>query len=55
MKNPIFKTILRSAPRVQRGGSWYDDALYVRVSGRDGSDPAVTSSDLGFRVFRSLK
>jgi len=35
--------------RVLRGGSWLDDPRTVRVSGRNGLNPAVRYLDLGFR------
>jgi formylglycine-generating enzyme len=39
--------------RVFRGGSWYYDANYCRVAGRDSHDPGGTFSLIGFRVARS--
>ena len=38
-----------SARRVIRGGSWSDDARYVRAAYRDHNEPSVRNSDLGFR------
>jgi formylglycine-generating enzyme required for sulfatase activity len=41
------------SPRVNRGGSWYDTALYARSAARDGYSPDLRFYDLGFRVLRS--
>jgi len=41
--------------RVFRGGSWYYDAGYVRVSYRSGDTPDSRSIDLGFRLACSSK
>ena len=38
--------------RVFRGGSWYIDASYARVSYRYWNDPASRSSLIGFRLAR---
>jgi formylglycine-generating enzyme required for sulfatase activity len=35
--------------RVQRGGSWYENAGVVRVSGRFRADPTIRFSFIGFR------
>jgi formylglycine-generating enzyme required for sulfatase activity len=34
---------------VLRGGSWYFDAKYVRLSSRDKNEPGSRSHDIGFR------
>ena len=39
-----------SASRVVRGGSWYDDARYCRVSYRSDGSPADRRSDYGLRL-----
>ena len=36
--------------RICRGGSWYNDAKYCRVSYRDNSYPTDTFNDLGLRL-----
>ena len=41
--------------RVDRGGSWYNNADNCSVSSRDCGDPSRTSSDLGFRLARSAQ
>jgi len=41
--------------RVLRGGSWYGNARYVRVSVRNGSVPGFHRDAIGFRLARSLK
>ena len=38
------------APRVVRGGSWYDRPWYLRCAFRSGHDPEFRYLDLGFRV-----
>jgi formylglycine-generating enzyme required for sulfatase activity len=40
--------------RVFRGGSWVDDAHYVRAASRNWSDPDYSDVDLGFRLLRGL-
>ena len=41
----------RSGPdRVNRGGSWYNDASYCRSAPRSGDDPGGRSRYLGFRL-----
>jgi formylglycine-generating enzyme required for sulfatase activity len=35
--------------RVLRGGSWYLDPWFVRVSGRDGYLPSDRDASIGFR------
>jgi len=40
--------------RVNRGGSWGSGAAYVRVAYRNGSTPAFTFRDLGFRIARTV-
>ncbi len=39
-----------SAPRVSRGGSWYNDASGLRSAARGNASPGGRSDDLGFRV-----
>ncbi len=38
--------------RVMRGGSWINDAIYVRSSARDYNTPGFTFNNVGFRVAR---
>jgi formylglycine-generating enzyme required for sulfatase activity len=40
----------RAAPRVLRGGSWFDDARILRCATRDGRDPLNRNPLIGFRV-----
>ena len=40
--------------RAVRGGSWYDDDVFLRASIRSGFDPSRASGNLGFRLARSL-
>ncbi len=40
--------------RVARGGSWNDDAVYVRISSRGYYTPTSTISYLGFRIARTV-
>jgi len=39
--------------RVARGGSWYSDPGFLRVSNRDGVDPTNRGKSQGFRLGRS--
>ena len=39
--------------RVNRGGSWFYTAGYLRAAGRDRSTPGYRGDDLGFRPVRS--
>ena len=39
--------------RVLRGGSWYGNVLNLRSADRGNNDPALTSSNIGFRCSRS--
>ena len=41
--------------RVNRGGDWYDDAQYCRVSDRGNHGPAYHNDGIGFRLAHSLK
>ena len=43
-----------SANRVLRGGSWGNDAGYLRAASRSGITPAFQNFDLGGRLSRSL-
>ncbi len=40
--------------RVNRGGSWYSDATYVRVALRDFFSPTNARNRLGFRIARTV-
>ncbi len=48
--NPIGPE--RGPGRVHRGGSWNNGAMGCTVSNRDFDNPAVSNSELGFRVVR---
>ncbi|HOA13326.1 MAG TPA: SUMF1/EgtB/PvdO family nonheme iron enzyme [Myxococcota bacterium] len=39
--------------RVNRGGSWNNDARNVRAANRDNNDPGNRNDNLGFRVASS--
>jgi len=39
--------------RILRGGSWLDDQRGARVGERDGRDPDLSSTDIGFRLVGS--
>jgi len=41
--------------RVNRGGSWYGIARYVRAADRYGDDPGFRSGSLGLRLARSVR
>ena len=40
--------------RVTRGGSWGDDAYYLRSAYRYSDDPRYRSSEVGLRLARTL-
>jgi formylglycine-generating enzyme required for sulfatase activity len=40
--------------RVIRGGSWFSDSNYLRVSNRDWHEPLVKSDYVGFRCVREV-
>jgi formylglycine-generating enzyme required for sulfatase activity len=40
--------------RVLRGGSWYDNAAFVRVAFRNDRLPAYTNFRMGFRITRTV-
>jgi len=42
------------AKRVNRGGSWVNDADLCRVANRNNNHPANRNNNLGFRLARSL-
>lgn len=54
VKDPIGAN--GGSERVSRGGSWYDDAEWVRATSRSPhcGDPGRRGDDLGFRLARSL-
>ncbi|GHV83343.1 hypothetical protein AGMMS50212_06830 [Spirochaetia bacterium] len=37
---------------VYRGGSWYRGASYLRAAKRNGDDPNIWDSNIGFRLVR---
>jgi formylglycine-generating enzyme required for sulfatase activity len=41
--------------RVNRGGSWFSDAWYVRAADRGDFDPRYRYFNLGFRLARSVR
>jgi len=43
-----------AAPRVVRGGAWFDDPRDLRSANRNRNSPDLRSGDLGFRVARTL-
>ena len=52
--NPYNSTVSSyGSGRVLRGGSWFNDAAYVRVAYRDFNLPTYTRSYLGFRISRT--
>ena len=53
MKNPIFKAILRSAPRVKRGGGWRRNARLVHLPSKDYGFMTRARYDQGFRLFKN--
>ena len=58
MKNPISKKDKKKkkrSDRVFRGGGWYYEARYVRVSNRVRDEPSGRDLDLGFRIVRTKK
>lgn len=44
----------KGANRVNRGGSWNDDAQNCRAAYRNANHPANRNDDLGFRLARAL-
>jgi formylglycine-generating enzyme required for sulfatase activity len=40
--------------RVVRGGSWYNDAQFLRSANRSGITPSYRNNDVGFRLVRPL-
>ncbi len=44
-----------SSARVNRGGSWLDQASNCRPANRDSNDPATRHTNVGFRPARSLR
>ena len=59
MKNPVFDEKKNksgyTSGRMLRGGSWFDDAQDVRVSGRGYSFPTGANDNFGFRIVRNKK
>jgi len=50
--NPYNSTA--GSSRVNRGGSWYYNASYVRVANRIRYSPTYTYRSLGFRIARTV-
>jgi formylglycine-generating enzyme required for sulfatase activity len=40
--------------RVGRGGSWYNDASYLRAASRGSNSPSTQYDYVGARLYRSL-
>ena len=47
-KNPL--SIGGSNSYVNRGGSWFDQSYFIRVTNRNGSRPDIRFPTLGFRL-----
>ncbi len=52
--NPYNNNSTADSSRVNRGGSWYYSATYVRVAYRDYYSPTRTYYRLGFRICRTV-
>ncbi|HPI17866.1 MAG TPA: formylglycine-generating enzyme family protein [Mesotoga sp.] len=52
--NPYNNNSTADSSRVDRGGSWYYSATYVRVAYRDYYSPTRTYYRLGFRICRTV-
>jgi formylglycine-generating enzyme len=50
-----YTTVDGNASRVLRGGSWLDDARFVRAGSRGWDDPRSRYASIGFRVARTLQ
>ncbi|HNU68115.1 MAG TPA: SUMF1/EgtB/PvdO family nonheme iron enzyme [Myxococcota bacterium] len=50
---PITVDDATGSNRVNRGGSWNNDARNVRAANRDNNDPGNRNDNLGFRVASS--
>jgi formylglycine-generating enzyme required for sulfatase activity len=50
-KNP--KGVSYGKYRVDRGGSWLNDGVFLRAAYRDGRAPGDRDADLGFRCART--
>lgn len=48
-RGPVGRVVVAS-PRVNRGGSWYDDPFYCRPAFRNRYEPGNRGNYLGFRV-----
>ena len=58
-KNPVSDEQVNkkwggTASRVNRGGCWYGDARYARLSSRNFVDPGYRRRYLGFRIVRNI-
>lgn len=45
----------KTSQKVIRGGSWYEDAYYIRCSARKGLGPGTYSNAVGFRCVKSAR
>ena len=45
----------KTSQKVIRGGSWYEDAYYIRCSARKGLGPRTYSNAVGFRCVKSAR
>lgn len=52
--NGAANTTQGCSVRVNRGGSWFSSAQYLRSADRGGDSPSLRGSGLGFRVARTL-
>jgi len=50
-QNPLGP--LTGEQKVEKGGSWFPDAVYMRPQNRAGYDPNEGNSDIGFRLART--
>ena len=48
------ETMTAEGDKVVRGGSWYDNARYLRAHLRSKHDPNNRNDDIGFRVSRNF-
>lgn len=49
------RSVVEGSNRVNRGGSWNNNARNVRVSNRNNNTPDNRNNNIGFRLARSSK